>query len=558
MEAKKDLVDEKALEEGLRSAKGLIQSFLQTLKAYRLYDADHPILVKFLDRLKKDFENYFKESDSFFLQVGQHQLFFRGKPVYESQDVKESLAFLFYKDGIREMRFFNGLEFREMVDFLEVVRKSDRVNRCEDDLVTLLWEKDFSHIAFTTVDEFLDAGATTVPATEQDLVRRLEYRGFDENAKPESPDERQGEEPKALLVENLKQALHLSPGQTLSQACRLEPEEWEEIQREILGEQQPGHLFVVIDNLIEILLHLGEDADAYENMISYFQRTFISFLEQNEVGRAAALLERLNDTIESMVLKDKQIFAIRRILETASTDRAIDFLGRAMKQNGEIHTEFILHYLRQVTTKAVEPLCELLGNLESGKWRKALCERLAELSQEDIQPIAKFLLTPNPVLLSHLLYVLGKTGHPDLMKVISPLAEHEDRKIREETLKVLSKMGTKGRDLFLKFLNDPVPEIRGKTSFLFAKAAGEEAAQPLLDIILSEDFVKRDYEEKTLFFRALGETRSGEAIPVLKKIAGKRKWFQRAKWNEMRQGARATLKILESGQEKSLQSRTVS
>jgi hypothetical protein len=552
VEVKKDFADEKSMDEGLRSAKGLIQCFLQTLKAYRLYDTDHPILIKFLDRLKKDFENYFTESDAFFLQVGQHQLFYRGKPVYESQDVKESLAFLFYKDGIREMRFFNGLEFQEIVDFLEVVRKSDRVNRCEDDLVTLLWEKDFSHIAFTTVDEFLDAGATSVPATEQDLIRKLEYRGFDEGAQAEKPDERPEEEPKPLVVENLKQALHLSPGQTLVQACRLEPEEWEEIQREILGEQQPGYLFVVIDNLVEILLHLGEDMDAYENMISYFQRTFTSFLEQGEVGKAAAVMRNLNDTIESMVLKDKQIFAIRRILEIASSDRAIEFLGKAMKQSDDVNTEFILHYLRLVTKQAIEPLCELLGNLESGKWRRAVCERLAELSQEDIQSVAKFLATPNPVLVSHILYILGKSGHPDLAKVLSPLADHEDRKIREETLKVLSRVGMKGRELFLKFLEDPVPEIRGKTSFLFAKAGGEQAAKPLMDIILSEDFLRRDTEEKAIFFRALGETKSGEAIPVLKKIAGKRRWFHRAQWNEMRQGARATLKILEAAQENRL------
>jgi hypothetical protein len=554
VEVKKDFIlDEKSIEEGLKSVKGLIQSFLQTLKAYRLYEANHPILMKFLDRLKKDFENYFIEYNSFFLQVGQHQLYYRGKPVYENKDVKESLAFLFYKDGIREMRFFNGLEFQEMIDFLEVVRKGDLVNRCEDDLVTLLWEKDFSHIAFTTVDEFLEGNTTSVPATEQDLIDKLEYRGFDESAKPETPEEIREEEPKALVVENLKQTLNLSPGQTLSQACQLHPKEWDEIQREILAEQQPGYLFVVIDDLIEILLHLGEDMDAYENMISYFQRTLTSFLEQGEIGKAGAVMKRLNDTIESMVLKDKQIFAIRRILETSSSGRAIELLGKAMQQNDEVNTEFILHYLRLVTIQAVEPLCELLGHLESGKWRKAVCDRLAELSQEDIHIVAQFLLRPNPVLVSHILYVLGKTGHPDLVKHLAPLADHEDRKIREEALKVLSKTGPKGIELFMKFLTDPIPEIRGKASILFARSGGEQATGPLIDIILSEDFFKRNCEEKAIFFKALGETKSGEAIPVLKKIAEKRSWFHRAKWNEMRQGARNALKTLEVGQENPLQ-----
>ena len=151
-----DGLDEKALEEEVKSTRALIRTFLQTVKAYRLYEANHPILSRFLDRMKKDFDPYFDEFDSFPIQVGEYQLFHHGKVVYESQDVRESFAFVFYKDGIREIRFYKGLEDREVLDFLNIVRKSDQVNRSEDDLVTLFWEKDFSHIDFTTVDEFLD------------------------------------------------------------------------------------------------------------------------------------------------------------------------------------------------------------------------------------------------------------------------------------------------------------------------------------------------------------------------------------------------------------------
>jgi len=176
-----DISEEKEIEEKVKSTKALIQTFLQTLKAFRLYEADHPILSKFLERLRKDFDQYFAAFDSFSLQIGEHRLHYRGNIVYESQDVKESLAFLFFKDGIRELQFSRGLEFEEIINFLNIVRKSDFLNRMEDDLVTLLWEKDFSHISFTTVDEFLEGGANFVPATEEDLIKGSEYTGsFDE------------------------------------------------------------------------------------------------------------------------------------------------------------------------------------------------------------------------------------------------------------------------------------------------------------------------------------------------------------------------------------------
>jgi hypothetical protein len=544
LEDKMDIFEEKAIEEKVKSTRALIQTFLQTLKAYRLYEANHPILSKFLDRLKNDFDRYFDEFDSFSLQVKEHQLCYRGNVIYENQDMRESLAFLFFRDGIRELHFSKGLEFKEMIDFLNIVRKSDFLNRMEDDLVTLFWEKDFSHITCTTVDEFLEGSGIFVPATEEDLIKGSEYKSSWEEWSQEKVDEGEVESSRVPSAEGLDQIINPAPGQSLVQACQLTPEESEAIHREAKQEQQPEYIYVLIDNLIEILLHLGEDIDAYENMISYFDRVLEYLLEQKEVGKAVTLLKRLNDTIESMVLKDKQIFAIRRILEKVSAPQSIELLGKVMKGNGEVHSETMLQYLQFLTKQAAEPLCILLGQIESGKWRKAICDKLIELSKEEIQPLSKFLLDPNPFLVCHILYILGKIGHPSTIKYLGNLVTHEDLKVREETLQVISKFGEKGKDLIKKFLRDSTSGIRGKAALILAKHTKEEAVKPLTEIILSEDFYKRDYEEKAIFFKALGETGSKEVIPILKKIAKKRRWFQKAKWNEMRQCAIQTLKIM--------------
>ena len=197
LEDKVDIFEEKAIEEKVKSTRALIQTFLQTLKAFRLYEASHPILSKFLERVRKDFDQYFDEFDSFSLQIGEHRLYYRGNVVYENQDIKESLAFVFYKDGIRELQFSKGLEFKEMMDFLNIVRKSDFLNRMEDDLVTLLWEKEFSHITFITVDEFLEGSGIYVPTTEEDLIKRSEYKGSWEEWSQEKAEEGQGGEGQA-------------------------------------------------------------------------------------------------------------------------------------------------------------------------------------------------------------------------------------------------------------------------------------------------------------------------------------------------------------------------
>lgn len=545
-QAKERLKDQEEIfeEKSIQATRALIQTFLQTIKAFRIYEANHPILLKFMERLKRDFDHYFEEFDSFPLLVGEHRFFYKGKVVYENQDVKESLAFFFYKDGIREIKFIKGLEFKEVVDFLHIVRKSETVNRLEDDLVTLLWEKDFSHITFGTVDEFLESGNLSVPATEEDFIERLEFKGVGREGVDESPPVQEKEPPSALMIESLRQAINPAPGQSLVQACQLTPDEIKEINQEIEQEYQSDYIYLLIDNLIEILLHLGEDMDAYENMISYFERTIGSFLEKREVRKAVVVLKKLNDTMESMVLKDKQIFAIRRILDTFSGFRFIDLLGEAMKGNGEVDSEAIVQYLHLLTRKAVEPLCGLLGKVESGKWRKVLCDLLSELSREEIKPLIKFLSEPDPFLVCHILYILGKIGHPSTVKYLGNLVHHPDPRVREETFQVLKKLGQPAKDLLQKFLKDPLTEMRTKAAPAYAKVARESAFKPLQSIILSEDFLKRDYEEKASFFKALGETGSEEVIPMLKRIAKKRRWFQRGRWEEMRLCAQNTLKML--------------
>jgi len=540
-------LQERENEDALKSVRALTQSLLQVLKAYRLYEANHPILSKFLDRVKADFDRYFEEFDSFSLQVGEHRLFYRGHMVYENQDTRESLAFLFYRDGIREIRFFRGLEFQELVDFLALVRKGDLVNRMEDDLVTLFWAREFIHIDLVTLDEFLETGTVLVPASGEDLVRRPEYHGLPKGWFPETVPDTEAKDSPILLVQGVRQVINPLPGQSLAQACQLTLEEREEINREAELEQRPEYLFILVDNLIEILLHLGEDVDAYENMIAYFERTLESLLEGEQVERAVTILNKLHETIEAIVLKDKQIFAIRRILESTSRPQMIEHLGKAMKAtdgNGRVGTaqaEAIRQYLLFLEKQAIEPLCKLLGEVESAKWKKAITDRIVRLCQQDIQPVVAYLTDPNPALVIQILAILRTLAHPSTAKFLSPLIRHGDPKVREETIELLGHLGEKGKDLLQKFLEDPVPYLRGKASILFARTAREEAVTPLSEIVLSKGFLDREFEEKLSFFKALAASGSERAVPILEKIARKRSLFRRAKWKEMRQLAEKTL-----------------
>ncbi len=629
-------MNENITEGGLKLVKTVIQDFLQALKIFQLYEADHPILQRFLGRLTQDFDGYFKKYDALIIQVDERHFLWDGKALYESRDIRESLAFMFFKDGIREIRFFKGLDQNEILDFLMIVKKSNMVNRMEDDLVTLLWDKDFVHIDFTVVDDFFEGSSILIPQVEEDLLRGLEYRGFEEvgmewddkktdtgpgsgagtgigsGAAMGSTDRirnksvagvgtgndigtrggsglgdgisagkgagaeigegtglgrgtgggmgngtdlgKGAEQPAmgivpSLVVDGLRQMLTLSADRSLAQVCALTPEEIEKIYGRAHKEEQLETLYALINNFTEILLHLGEDTRTYENIVSYFDRTVKSLLQEKQIQKAVAILENFQHMMSRIPLKEKQNNAVKRILQIASDGPSIELLGKAMEQNHEADWEPIVHYLELLTEKAIDPLCLLLETLEVDTCRRVIRERLAELCRGKIDFFAKFLSSPRVSFVSDLLYVLGKVGHPSTLKYLTNLAYHENSKIREEVLGMATVFEEGGKDLVQKFLKDPLPEMRGKAALIFGRIAKDQAIKDLLEIILAEDFYMRSYEEKISFFRALGETGSPETIPILEQIIKKKKWFHKEKWEEMRTCAVNTLKMIETRKE---------
>src|SRR5262249_13571374 len=82
-------------------------------------------------------------------------------PVLTERGKGDGLAWRLYKDGIRELRFLPGVERDELVRFLEIVRRG-RVGD-EDDVVTQLWENDFSCIGYRAVDLAADGDGGETP-----------------------------------------------------------------------------------------------------------------------------------------------------------------------------------------------------------------------------------------------------------------------------------------------------------------------------------------------------------------------------------------------------------
>jgi len=163
-------------DEELLLARDTISAFIKAIKAFRFYPPDNPTLKGFRDQLFKKFQFFLNKYESFVIQVGEYDLSFKGKVLYENRDVKTSLAFSLYKDGLREIRFVKGLEEWEIQGIIDILKHSETINQLEDDVVTLLWEKDFLHISYLATDEFLEETPVVVPDNVEQFRKNLVFK----------------------------------------------------------------------------------------------------------------------------------------------------------------------------------------------------------------------------------------------------------------------------------------------------------------------------------------------------------------------------------------------
>jgi len=129
----------------------LFNTLEKTVRARRLYQDNNPVYQNFLRALHDIAARVFSLGASITVNVEEHGLRWYGQLI-ETGSGRDNLAFLFYKDGVRQLTFLDG--FQDEIDgFLAVVHRARAADQQgDDDMVTLLWEEEFTCFQYSYVD----------------------------------------------------------------------------------------------------------------------------------------------------------------------------------------------------------------------------------------------------------------------------------------------------------------------------------------------------------------------------------------------------------------------
>ena len=150
------------LPSGYDAVEELMRLLVKAIRAQQLYATNNPMHRQALDALRAGFAKVWAETPELELKVGETELQWSGVAVL-ADPVKsgDSLSWILYKDGLRELRFVKGAEDAEIVRLLDILGRARKATIDDDDLVTMLWEADFTFIGYSYRDaqsDDVDAG----------------------------------------------------------------------------------------------------------------------------------------------------------------------------------------------------------------------------------------------------------------------------------------------------------------------------------------------------------------------------------------------------------------
>ena len=544
-------IDSGETDEEFLLARDLISAFIKTVKAFRFYPPDNPTLKGFRDQLLKKFQFFLNKYDSFIFQIGEHDFSFGGKVLYENRDVKTSLAFLLYKDGLRELRFMKGLEEWEVEGLIDVLKRSDNINQLEDDLVTLIWEKDFVHIGNLATDEFLEESPIPIPESVDQFRKNLVFTPPAHHVEMDVLEEEM--EDGQNLEEILSKMIQEPPSIVTNRSVYfLTPEEVEGLRKEVESESRPTFVFNIIDILFEILA-LEKDPESFQDAINVLNKVLDALITLGDFQRASDLLKRFYIILKTYELKDWQIEKMRQILMAAGEAPRIERIGKILEKAEGIRLEDVSGYLMLLQRNAIQPLIKLLGELKNSKIRRMICDALSEMGKNAIELITPFIDDRRWFLVRNVAYILGRIGKEQSIPYLQKAFNHEDLRVRREAVQALGLIGgTKAVGFLVKALTDPDVRIRSMAAINLGKVGKKAALAPLLEIVQNKEFQKKEPTEIKAFFDSIGMVGSNEAIEILQQLLERKSWFGRGKIDEIRMGAANALAMIGTPEAKAI------
>ncbi len=509
----------------VQPVRDLFVTFGKALRAFQLYDENNPVYQRFVSALRQAFVDLWDELPSLALMVEEDRLVFEELEVYRSDSRNESLAFLFYKDGIRAIEFRPGLE-DELEPFLKVLLQARHGRSDGDDLITLFWEADLENLRYQFVDlaaegyEMPDAGeGASAPALQ--AVLDGEVRGAVGPA-PGQPT------PASVSQDDFNPTLYA-----------LDPREMDQLRTEIRREMERDIRTDVVAALID-RLEEREDPERQRAILSICRTLIPSLLSRGGLRHAALILRELRMLEErDGVFTPELTRVLSALLDELSAEGTINELVRAL-EDGTLRPSAVElgRFLSQLRAGALAPLLRASEETELRELQPTLRQAVGGIAQANPQAVSSLLSHPDPVVVAGAARLVGRMKVADTGGALAELLGHDDPAVRLAAIEATAELrASTAAGALVEALRDPEREVRMAAARALGILRYRPAAARFREIVLSKEVKSAEISEKIIFFESYGQLGDPEAVKVLDRILNGRGFLGRREAPELRAAA---------------------
>ena len=510
----------------------------KALRAFQLYDENNPVRQRFVESLRQAFTQVWPELEHLTLSVEEDRFVLGDQEVYRAESRGDSLAFLFFKDGVREITFLPGLEESELTRFLAVLQRARKLTPEGDDLLTVLWEEDLQYFKYQYVDLLAEGVALPVPGsgnTQQELKNviegELEEEG--EEAEEEEPPPKPGqtaEQPAAKTVskDDFNPTLYsLDPRELQTLKAELERELHRDLRNDVLA--------ALFDRLEE-----PTRPERQSEVIGILGTLLPNFLSRGALTAATLVLEELRK-LEGMpgIFDEQRLAESRALLDNVSAPAAIGELIQALYEGSIRATpQQLAGFLRFLRAGALSPLLRASETVEHKELQAVLRSAVKGIAERNRGAVVRLLTEEDPIVASGAARLAGDMQITEAGPALAGLLAHFDGKVRLAAVEAaVSLRASTAAGALLDTLDDPEREIRIAAARALAALRYGPAAARLEDILKSKELRSADITEKVAFFEAYGTVAGERAVDMLDKLLNSKGFLGKREPNEVRAAA---------------------
>lgn len=496
----------------IKAAKDVINALLKSKKTFRMYPSTNPMYKKTIDDTYAKFRGFFDYKDEMTFKIKQNEILCDSEQIYINPQKEDNIALFFFKDGLRELTFRKGFSTEELEEFLKILTVDYDREAVDDDVVTLLWEKDFQHIRYVVDEAILadeedyESKATREmeeKAVEEDEVVRAYADAFKEDSVKE-----------AAVVPLTDRDLHMLV---------------KELEKDT--QNKMGKIVLIIFEM----LYQADNKNEYEDIANILKDSIESSVSHGDLETVNEIMRRTKEVMSEPDFADEAKKYLNSIFPFLGSEAMIKLLGELLDGGVEIDEKIFSEYVQFLDRNAIHPFITILGELKSIPARKNVINALISLGRKDIQSLAKGLYDTRWYVVRNIIYILGKIGEKKSVDYLLRTVNHGDVRVRKEVIKALGELGSQNVLQTLKeCLDDPDVQIRTAAARSIGSVRTAAAKGIILQRISSKNFAKTDFNERKEFYEVLSHWKDEDVVEFLMKTLKKKSFFKKALNDENR------------------------